>query len=138
MNLSVRFKFDDNVPIYKQVVEIIKSEIVANKISAGAKLLSIREYSEKFGVNPNTVQKALAELEKDGLIFTERTNGKFITKDVLRLEDIKNKIVSTKINDFLKNMLDIGFDVDEIKEIISQYLVNLKNNNQANNQDGGK
>ena len=73
--------FDNDRPIYIQLVEMLKVEIISGKLKLGERLLSVRELAMKARVNPNTMQKALVELENCGLIYTERTNGKFVTQD---------------------------------------------------------
>ena len=70
--------FDNNIPIY---IQQIKIDIISGKLKPGERLMSVREYALDMKVNPNTMQKALVELEEIGLIFTERTNGKFVTND---------------------------------------------------------
>ena len=74
--------FEGNVPIYLQIVDKIKRYIITGEGKAGERLPSVREFAAQMQVNPNTVQKALADLEESGLIHTERTNGKFITQDI--------------------------------------------------------
>ena len=73
--------FDNIRPIYIQIVELVKLDIISGRLNKGDKISSVRDFAMQFKVNPNTVQKALAELEKGGLIYTERTNGKFVTND---------------------------------------------------------
>ena len=101
-------------------MDIIQLEIISKKVLPGQKLPSIREYSEKFNVNPNTVQKALLNLEYNSLIYTERTNGKFITKDIKIIDNIRKKIAKEKIDKFLDDMTKIGYDFNEIKNLINK------------------
>ena len=77
----IQFKFDNERPIYLQLVEQLRIAIVSGAYAAGSRLPSVRELAVMAKVNPNTMQKALTELESDRLIFTERTNGKFVTND---------------------------------------------------------
>lgn len=77
----MNFIFDNDRPIYIQLVEQIKIYIISGKIELGSRLLSVRDLALQLQVNPNTVQKALTELEESKLIYTERTNGKFVTND---------------------------------------------------------
>jgi len=84
-------KFDANIPIYIQVVDIIKREIVNGKLKPGDKILSVREMSIKFGVNPNTIQKALFQLEREGFIRTERAVGKYVSDNEELIEVYKEK-----------------------------------------------
>ena len=77
----MEFTFDNNIPIYLQVIEYMKIYLISGVFKCGEKLPSVREFAVTFKVNPNTMQKALSELESMKLIYTERTNGKYVTKD---------------------------------------------------------
>ena len=83
------FVFDNQTPIYIQIIEIIKTEIITGKYALGQKLPSVRDFALQFDANPNTVQKALFELEEMGLIITERTSGKYVTCDENVLTNLK-------------------------------------------------
>lgn len=85
--MSVDFK--DNVPIYLQIMQDIKKQIAAGKLHEKDKVSSVRELALYYGVNPNTVQKALSELEREGLMKSERTLGRFISIDDEKIKDIK-------------------------------------------------
>ena len=103
----MNFDFDNNIPIYIQLVEQIKINIISGAIKSGERLLSVRELALKYKVNPNTVQRALMELENAGLIYTERTNGKFVTNDKELIQKHKmDYALSTK---YLNSMKNIGF-----------------------------
>ena len=97
----MEFIFDNDRPIYLQLVEYLKLYIVSGKIEPGERLLSVREMALQIQVNPNTVQKALAELESEGLIYTERTNGKFVTNNKNLIKKIKNELALEKVNRYL-------------------------------------
>lgn len=115
----MKYQFSNNLPIYKQIIDKIKFDIISKKIMPGEKLLSIRDYSESFGVTQNTVQKALTTLEQEELIYTERTNGKFITQDVKKIDNMKEKIACKKINQFLQDMKNMGYTKSDIINLIS-------------------
>ena len=87
----MNFQFDNNIPIYIQLVEQLKIYIISGKLKSGDRLPSVRELALQSKVNPNTMQKALLELEEQKLIYTERTNGKYVTKDQQLIDKIKNK-----------------------------------------------
>ena len=112
------YKFSSDRPIFLQIAEIIKADIVSGKIEVGQKLKSVREFSAEFGANPNTVQKALAELENDGLIFTDRTNGKFVAEDRLTILKGKQNIINQKISDFFKEMQTLGLSKTDIVQMV--------------------
>ena len=110
------FVFDNERPIYLQIVELIKLDIITGKIKKGDKLLSVREYALLYQVNPNTMQKALSELEREKLIYTERTNGKYVTLDEELINDFKNKYIDDKLDSFILEMNNIGLDTQYIIE----------------------
>lgn len=106
----MNFKFDNNIPIYIQLVENLKKYIISGKIRPGDKLLSVRELALKTKVNPNTMQKALTELEDLKLIYTERTNGKYVTQDEKIINKLKDEYAKELSCKYFQNMKDIGFD----------------------------
>ena len=105
--------FDNERPIYIQLVEKIRLEIVSGKLKSGERLPSVRELALMVRVNPNTLQKALAELEDEGLIYTERTNGKFVTDNKELIEKIKKELAEEKVNNYLNDMKNIGISYQE-------------------------
>ena len=107
--------FDNERPIYIQLVERLRKEIVSGKLKAGERLPSVRELALSTRVNPNTMQKALVELENEGLVYTERTNGKFVTNNKELIERIKKELAEEKINNFLNDMKNIGITYEETK-----------------------
>lgn len=117
----MEFEFDDNTPIYLQLVEQIKIHIISGKLKAGDKLPSVRELALQIKVNPNTVLKAMVELEDLALIYTERTNGKFVTTNQRLIDKYKMKYALELANKFYDSMEDIGFTR---KEAI-KYLKNI-------------
>ena len=116
----MNFKFDNNSPIYLQLVEVIKLQIISGNIKKGDKLLSVRELALTKKVNPNTMQKALVELENMKLIYTERTNGKYVTNDEKIINKIKKEFINTKINTFINDMNSIGLDKNEIVKYLQE------------------
>jgi len=106
----VDYIFDNERPIYIQLVEKLRMEIISGKLKPGEKIPSVREFAIIARVNPNTMQKALVQLEDEGLIFTERTNGKFVTENKELIEKIKKELAMEKVNNYLKDMKNIGID----------------------------
>lgn len=104
---------DDARPIYIQLVEKIESEIVSGKLKSGERLPSVRELALIAKVNPNTMQKALAELENKGLVYTERTNGKYVTNNKELIEKIKKDLAKEKVANYLNDMQNIGITCEE-------------------------
>ena len=115
-------KFDDNLPIYIQIMNLIKSEIVSGELSGGDKLPSVREYSKELKVNPNTVQRTYQELEREGLVFTQRGMGTFVTEDSKIVRNLKTDMASEIINSFLEEMKGLGFQNSEIVNILSEWI----------------
>lgn len=107
------FKFDNNIPIYIQIVESIKKDIISGKFKLGERLPSVRELALQLKVNPNTMQKALVELEELNLIYTERTNGKFVTSNQKLIDKYKKQYAYELSQKYFQNMEDIGFTKEE-------------------------
>ncbi len=110
--------FNNSVPIYLQIVSEIKKQIVSGKLIPGERIPSVRELALTYKVNPNTMQKALIELEENGLIKTERTNGKFVTEDENIINKIKNDYADNLTQNYLFEMISLGITKQEIKERI--------------------
>ena len=112
----MEFTFDNNIPIYLQVIEYMKIYLISGVFKCGEKLPSVREFAVTFKVNPNTMQKALSELESMKLIYTERTNGKYVTKDSRVIEKLKDEYAVTLANSYFQGMKKIGLGkADSIK-----------------------
>lgn len=105
--------FDNERPIYIQLVEKLKAAIISGELKQGERIPSVRELALTARVNPNTMQKALAELEEEGLVYTERTNGKFVTNDQERINNMKKELAKEKVNNYLNDMKNIGVSYDE-------------------------
>ncbi|MGO1367806.1 MAG: GntR family transcriptional regulator [Senegalia sp. (in: firmicutes)] len=114
--------FNNNIPIYIQIMNHIKRLLVKGELKNADKIISVRDMSEKFKVNPNTVQRAYSELEREGITFTKRGMGTFVTEDENIILNLKKELSDEIINSFLSNMKEIGFDKDEILNIIKEKL----------------
>ena len=112
--------FSNDKPIYSQIIEQIKQLIVSGGFSPGDKLPSVRELAQTACVNPNTMQKAMSELEKDGLLYTLRSSGRFITDDEALIKKIKNELAEAEIENFMQGMSKLGFSVEETINLISE------------------
>ena len=112
----MEFTFENNVPIYIQLLEYMEVYLISGVFKCGEKLPSVRDFSTKFKVNPNTMQKALAELESMNLIYTERTNGKYVTKDENLIKKLKDEYAITLAKNYFQGMKKIGLGkADSIK-----------------------
>lgn len=114
----MEFCFDNNIPIYIQLVEQLKIYIISGELTPGQRLPSVRELAMQTKVNPNTMQKALAELENLGLIYTERTNGKFVSEDKDSIAAYRREYALQMSNRFFSDMQKIGFDKEQTKAFI--------------------
>lgn len=112
--------FQNDRPIYAQIMLHIQLDIVSGKYAAGEKLPSVRELAAEAAVNPNTMQKAMTELERLGLVYSQRTSGRFITEDENMIQSIKQQLAQAQIHDFLQNMQRIGYTPQETLAIIQQ------------------
>ena len=113
---------DNNRPIYLQLMERIRQDIVAGTYKPGDKLPSVRELALDAAVNPNTMQKALSELERDGLVYSKRTSGRYITEDETMLNQLKAGLAMQHIRQFLETMKQLGFEKEEIFSLIQEAL----------------
>ena len=119
--------FKDDRPIYSQLVEQIKIKIISGEWEVGGRLSSVRELAEQAGVNPNTMQRALAELERDGLVHSKRTSGRFVTEDEDMIKGVREAVAAENIAAFMESMKRLGFTeseiMDEFKKAVSQQTV---------------
>lgn len=118
---------DTDRPIYAQLVERIQMQIVSGQYSPGTRLPSVRELAMVAAVNPNTMQKAFAELERSGLVITQRTNGRTVTEDTELIGDIKKGLAKEQVNAFFSKMSELGYTQKEASDLIKKYL--NENNN---------
>ena len=108
--------FDNNIPIYIQILEYMKIYLISGVFKCGDKLPSVRDFANTFKVNPNTMQKALSELESMNLIYTERTNGKYVTKDNKQIEKLKDEYALSLARSYFQGMKKIGLGkADSVK-----------------------
>ena len=110
--------FDNNIPIYIQIMNKIKKDIISGKLKPNEKLDSVRELSLKLKVNPNTLQKALSELENLKLIYTERTNGKYVTNNTNLIEKEREKEALNLTKTYIEEMKSLGITKEEIKKFM--------------------
>ena len=112
----MEFTFDNNIPIYIQLLEYLKIYLISGVFKPGDKLPSVRDFATTFKVNPNTMQKALGELEEMNLIYTERTNGKYVTQDKELIDKLKDEYAITLAKSYISGMKRIGLGkADSIK-----------------------
>jgi DNA-binding transcriptional regulator YhcF (GntR family) len=109
--------FQTERPIYIQLMDEIKGQIAAGRLAPGAKIDSIRELAAFYAVNPNTVQRALSELEREGLLSTKRASGKTVTEDTELIRELRSGLASARIETLFSAMEALGFGAGEIQEL---------------------
>ena len=118
----MEWQFSNDAPIYTQLIQQVKVGIVTGAFPPGERLPSVRDLATEAGVNPNTMQRALAELERDGLVYSQRTAGRFVTEDNTMINQAKRSLAERHVKTFLEAMLRLGFQKDEIIDLISKEL----------------
>lgn len=116
----MRWNIRSDAPVYSQLVEHIKLAIVSGEFPLGSRLPSVRELASEAGVNPNTMQRAFAELEREGLVLTQRTAGRTVTEDALRIETVKRRLAAAAIQTFWVSMRLLGFDQSEALQMLAE------------------
>lgn len=118
----MNWDFDGNLPIYLQIMQTIKTSIVSGRYGPGEKLPSVRELALDAGVNPNTMQRALAQLEQEGFVFSQSTAGRFITKDRQKLRQLSQELAVQYIRTMVESILALGLPPEQIPLLLEEYL----------------
>lgn len=116
----MQWKLSDDRPIYVQLMETITAAIASGTLAAGSHLPSVREMAAQAGVNPNTMQRALAELERDGLLYSQRTAGRFVTDQSNRITQKRKELAMQQIRIFLSSMKEMGYTSEQTLNLIQQ------------------
>ena len=116
----MQWKIDGSAPIYSQLVEQIKLGIVSGEWIPGQRVPAVRELAVDAGVNPNTMQRALQELERQGLLFSQRTSGRFVTEDTEMIEDAKRTLADRHITASIRQMQALGYTRQEIVALLEE------------------
>ena len=114
------WRFRSDLPIYAQLVEKIKLGILSGELPPGSKLPPVRDLAAQAGVNPNTMQRAMQELEREGLVFPQRTAGRFVTEDIHVIDGIKRELAARHIEDFFAAMTKLGYDRGGILALLEE------------------
>ena len=112
------WSFRNDQPIYSQLIQRLTEAIVSGVYAPGEKLPSVRELALEAGVNPNTVQRSLTELEREGLVFSQRTAGRFVTENENMIVNAKLRISDERVSEFLRSMKTLGCGRQEIISLI--------------------
>ena len=124
----MEWTFSADLPIYSQLVAQIKLAIVSGVYLPGERLAPVRELAMDAGVNPNTMQRALQELEREGMVYTQRTSGRFVTEDTTVIESAKKLLAEWEIKSFLAQMGRLGYPKEEIVSLLKASIEEEKNN----------
>ena len=123
----MEWTFSADLPIYSQLVAQIKLAIVSGVYLPGERLAPVRELAMEAGVNPNTMQRALQELEREGMVYTQRTSGRFVTEDTKVIESAKKLLAEREIKSFLAQMGRLGYPQEEIVSLLKASIEEEKN-----------
>jgi DNA-binding transcriptional regulator YhcF (GntR family) len=120
--IDLSWKFDDSKPIYSQIAQRFKEQIASGELPPGGKVPTVREIAETAGVNPNTVQRALSELEVSALVDVLRGNGgRFVTNNAAILDKLRNDLANSATSEFLRNMKKIGIKKQEAIDYLTKF-----------------
>ena len=111
---------EDNMPIYMQIMNRIREAIASGELAAGDKVPSVREFASEFEVNPNTMQRALMELEREGILVSERAIGRFVTDDRSKIDAMRRESGSRATDAFIRQMTDLGFSEEEMLDFFRE------------------
>ena len=114
--------FDNNKPIYLQIMEKIKLQIISHKLEPNQQLPTVRELASEAGVNPNTIQRALADLEREGFVYTKRTSGRFVTEDLDLILQSRKQLSEEQLQQFVTGMLEFGYEKEELPTVLRDYI----------------
>lgn len=115
-------EFQSNTPIYLQLIDMIKLQIISGQLQPGEKLPSVRDLAMQYGVNPNTMQKALSELEWEKLVYTVRTTGRYVTEDADLIQKLRKELAEMRIGEFFTELHKLGYSKAEIRQLLESYM----------------
>ena len=121
------WNLDSSRPIYLQIIERVQMDIITGRYQPGDKLPSVRDLAQEAAVNPNTMQKALSELERSGLIYSQRTSGRFITEDKELIHQMKKKLAAAEVSAFVAHMKQLGITPEEIRQLLAETIEEEEN-----------
>ena len=116
-------KLKENMPIYVQIMNRVREAIAAGELKPGDKIASVRDLAADFEVNPNTMQRALTELERDGLLLSERTQGRYVASDAKAIGELRKDIARQAADSFRREMAALGFNEEEMMDFFRERLL---------------
>ncbi|PEE84935.1 GntR family transcriptional regulator [Bacillus thuringiensis] len=126
----MKTEFSPNIPIYVQVMEYIKKEIVTGRLTPGEKIPAVRELAGELQVNPNTIQRTFQELEREGIAETRRGTGRFVTVNEEKITELRKEMAKELLDNFINGMNNLGFTEKELLLILRSSLENKKEGNE--------
>ena len=123
-------EFKDNIPIYLQIEQYLYRQIALGKMKAGEKIPSVRKLALELTVNVNTVQRALQEMNTQGILYTKRGEGNFVTEDTELLSKTKRSLTNNELDEFVQNMEKLGVKKDKLVSTLTEYLKDSENHNE--------
>ena len=121
------WNLDSSRPIYLQIIERVQMDIITGRYQPGDRLPSVRDLAQEAAVNPNTMQKALSELERSGLIYSQRTSGRFITEDKELIHQMKKELAAAEVSAFVAHMKQLGITPEEIRQLLAETIEEEEN-----------
>lgn len=118
----MKWQIDNNRPVYIQLVEQLKVKIISGEIELDSKLDSVRSLAADAMVNPNTMQKALAELEREGFVYSKRTSVRFVTDNKELIENERKNLVKDNVKKTLDTLINLGYTNEEILNLVEEIL----------------
>ncbi|MDB6248540.1 GntR family transcriptional regulator [Lactobacillus amylovorus] len=123
-------EFKDNIPIYLQIEQYLYRQIALGKMKAGEKIPSVRKLALGLTVNVNTVQRALQEMNTQGILYTKRGEGNFVTEDTELLSKTKQSLINNELDEFVQNMEKLGVKKDKLVSTLTEYLKDSEDHNE--------
>ena len=114
--------FDNNKPIYLQIMDKIKLQIISHKLEPSQQLPTVRELASEAGVNPNTIQRALSDLEREGFVYSKRTAGRFVTEDLDLIFQSRKQLSEEQLQQFVTAMVEFGYEKEELPTVLRDYI----------------
>lgn len=121
------WNLDSSRPIYLQIIERVQMDVITGRYQPGDKLPSVRDLAQEAAVNPNTMQKVLSELERSGLIYSQRTSGRFITEDKELIHQMKKELAAAEVSAFVAHMKQLGITPEEIRQLLAETIEEEEN-----------
>ena len=122
----MKWEFKNGIPIYLQIIGQIKRQIVSGELAPGSRIPAVRDLAQEAGVNPNTMQRALTQLEQEGLLYTQRTSGRFVTQEEEIMKQTRMQLSDEYIAELFKHLQQLGLSRDDIVKAVSEWRDNSK------------